>query len=163
MIEPFYSFADLRTVQGVLERAIKYAVYFKFINFLTIYSFICLRFALEKKCEVCCSSRTDARVHALSSSFHFDWQHSNEKLDIEYLLEKLNTKLNHAGAGIRVNNIEAVDADNFMAYRNVAFRSYLYRIAVRKRNIEQQIDPNEIGFPIEETDRCYFMKYIKHF
>jgi len=136
-IEPFYRFRDLRTVQGILENSLK-----------SIY---------KKRCDVCCSSRTDARVHALTTSFHADVEAdtncSFETLKLE-LLAALNVNLKYNRAAIRINDVELVDEANFMAHRNVENRKYLYRIAVKRA-------PSKIGdfiVPIEEVSRCYFIQ-----
>lgn len=59
------------------------------------------------------------------------------------------------GAAIRINSIETVDPTVFEAHRNIRRRGYLYRIAVRKRNVD---DLDAVPFPIEELDRCYFIE-----
>lgn len=129
----------MRTIQGTLERAMSV-------------------FKPYRKCEVCCSSRTDARVHALSSKFHVDLENDIERpIDAAVMIEKLNRKLRAIHASIRVLDVEMVDPNVFMAHRNVARRKYLYRIAVKtkKPTIGHQQDD---FFPVEEIDRCYILK-----
>ncbi|XP_031622428.1 tRNA pseudouridine synthase-like 1 [Contarinia nasturtii] len=139
MIEPYYRFRDLRTVQGVVELAIK-----KFF---------------KERCEVMCSSRTDARVHAIHSTFHFDVKQSGTKLQLETENEKmeiiatLNENLKYQNAAIRISDINRVDEKTFSAFRNVESRSYMYRIAITSRNKR-----GECIVPIEEVDRCYFVE-----
>lgn len=138
MIEPFYHFADVRTIQGTLERAMNV-------------------FKPYVKCEVCCSSRTDARVHALSSNFHVDLdQEGKQPIDAETMITKLNNKLETFHAPIRVLDVEMVDPNIFVAYRNVSKRHYLYRLAVKSNASRATND--EIMLPIEELDRCFFFE-----
>lgn len=118
------------------------------------------RHSFKKRCEVCCSSRTDARVHALHSTFHVDVPNpdgnatlcDNKKSEI---ITNLNYNLNILRAAIHVNDVEIVDASNFEAYRNVAERSYMYRIAVKPTS-----KSGEFNIPIEEVDRCYIIEYV---
>lgn len=111
-----------------------------------------LRSYFKERCEVSCSSRTDARVHALASTFHTD-----VKLNImpnkPDLIAALNINLKLARAAIRINDAELVDSTNFMAHRNVEHRTYLYRIAVKPKG-----KPGEFLVPIEEVDRCFFIE-----
>ncbi|XP_055310398.1 tRNA pseudouridine synthase-like 1 [Sitodiplosis mosellana] len=132
-IQPYYRYRDLRTIQGVLENAVK--CFFK------------------KRCTVCCSSRTDARVHALSSTFHIDVDREQlygeeEKYEI---IAALNDNLKWQKAAVRINAINLVDENSFEAYRNVENRTYLYRLAVQWRG-----KPKEP--PIEEIDRCFVVE-----
>lgn len=123
------------------------------------YYFICSS-VLNKRFEVGSASRTDARVHGLSSYFHLDCDHNNESpIDIQKLRNDLNAKLTYANAAIRVNHIEPVDINVFSAMRNVFSRSYLYRMAVHSPSENRPADANfHSYFPIEEVDRCYFVR-----
>lgn len=114
----------------------------------------------KKRCEVSCSSRTDARVHGLHSTFHVDVEHEGRLDDValsdtvkSQIISTLNDSLKVAKAAIRVNEVEIVDETNFMAYRNVKDRSYLYRIAVKPN-----AKTDEFNIPIEEIDRCFFIE-----
>lgn len=105
---------------------------------------------------MCCSSRTDARVHALNTTFHADVEDTNRSFETlkPELLAALNVNLKYNRAAIRINHVELVDEANFMAHRNVENRKYLYRIAVKRDS--SKID--NLTVPIEEVDRCYFIQ-----
>lgn len=140
-IEPYYNYSDTRTIQGVLEWI---------VNIL-----------FKKRCQVTCSSRTDARVHALASTFQIDIPNDVE-VDTDEMLTELNERLRHHKQSIRINDIEIVNNEQFSAFRNVLSRSYLYRIAIQKKSemCEHLVNYNEAFFPIEEVDRCYFIKFV---
>lgn len=123
------------------------------------------RSVVRKRCEVRGASRTDARVHGLSSYFHFDYDHGDHSaLDTLELISSMNTRLSVAKAAIRINTVELVDLNAFDAPRNVFSRSYLYRLAVPKeRPARTQSTSAGITFPIEEVDRCHFIKYGLHY
>lgn len=106
-----------------------------------------------------CSSRTDARVHALSSTFHVDIP-QNKVIDTEKMFDKMNMKLRYMGESIQISDIEIVDPKIFEAYRNAVSRSYLYRIAVRKKTLNDTLHrkQNSELLPIEEVDRCHFVE-----
>lgn len=140
-IEPYYKYSDVRTIQGVLERIVK--------------------MLFKKRCQVACSSRTDARVHALASTFQIDIPNDVE-FDTDEMMTEFNEKLTHLKHTIRINDIEIVNSEKFSAFRNVVSRSYLYRIAIRKKSElnTHLMNHNEALFPIEEVDRCYFIKFV---
>lgn len=140
-IEPYYSYSDIRTVQGVLERIVK--------------------MLFKKRCQVTCSSRTDARVHALASTFQIDIPNDIE-VDTDEMITELNEKLRQLKQSIRINDIEIINNGQFSAFRNVLSRSYLYRIAIQKKSElnTNLLNHNETLFPIEEVDRCYFIKFV---
>lgn len=71
------------------------------------------------------------------------------------MITNLNYNLNNLRAAIHVNDIEIVDASNFEAHRNVAQRSYMYRIAIKPT-----AKNGEFNIPIEEVDRCYVIEYV---
>lgn len=121
---------------------------------------MCFRFFFKKRCEVCCSSRTDARVHALESMFHVDVDqngtfNATQFDDEKYrMIASLNENLRIHNASIRVNDVDLVDKNTFMAYRNVESRTYLYRIAVPHGD-----KPNDqFTTPIELVDRCFVVE-----
>lgn len=116
-----------------------------------------IRRALDMKCSMGYAGRTDARVHALSTYFTFDYeQNENKPINIHELLVALNLELTRRNMEIRINNIEEVDENVFEAHRNVNFRRYVYRIAVKKPCENNGSDA--VAFPIEEVDRCYFIE-----
>lgn len=116
-----------------------------------------IRQFFKKRCEVCCSSRTDARVHALQSTFHVDVANEAKILITEDkkhdMIAGLNEKLKNLRAVIRIHDVEIVDETNFSAFRNVLDRSYMYRIAVKPK-----VNDEEYTIPIEELDRCYIIE-----
>lgn len=109
---------------------------------------------------MCCSSRTDARVHALQSTFHVDVKNDENisftKNNKHEMIARLNNNLKVLKAPIRINDVNIVDETNFSAYRNVLNRSYLYRIAVEQKQIH---DEHEHTIPIEEVSRCFIIEY----
>lgn len=134
-------------------------IFFKILNF-NIY-FKIFRHVFKKRCEVVCSSRTDARVHALQSTFHVDVPNIDENALLCddkkcEMIANLNGNLNILRAAIRVSDIEIVDQTNFEAYRNVAQRSYMYRIAIKPTG-----KIGEFNIPIEEIDRCFIIEYVE--
>lgn len=106
-----------------------------------------------------CSSRTDARVHGLHSTFHFDVKKDRVNLQLETEIEKLETiavlndNLKYNNAPVRISDIIRVDEKTFSAFRNVESRTYMYRIAITSKN-----KPGEYIVPIDEVDRCYFLE-----
>lgn len=69
------------------------------------------------------------------------------------MIANLNESLKIMRASIRIGDMEVVDETNFEAHRNVAKRSYMYRIAIKP--------PGKIGefsVPIEEVDRCFIIE-----
>lgn len=116
-----------------------------------------IRRTLDKKCLIGYAGRTDARVHALSTYFTIDYdQNGSKPIDNQELRVALNLELRRRNMEIRINNIEQVDQNLFEAHRNVNFRRYVYRIAV-KPPCEISGSDNVV-VPIEEVDRCYFIK-----
>lgn len=114
------------------------------------------RFLFKKRCEVNCSSRTDARVHALNSTFHVDVTDPRDEPfeTAKYeMMAVLNENFKYARGAVRVNDIEIVDATKFEAHRNVESRTYMYRIAIAPNDSEC----DEI-FPIEEVNRCHIIR-----
>lgn len=71
------------------------------------------------------------------------------------MIANLNYNLNNLRTNIHVNDIEIVDSTNFKAFRNVAERSYMYRIAIKPTS-----KVGEFNIPIEEVDRCYIIEYV---
>ncbi|XP_049866804.1 tRNA pseudouridine synthase-like 1 isoform X2 [Pectinophora gossypiella] len=109
--------------------------------------------------SVTLSSRTDGGVHALNSSAHFDLERfgSNiyEPTGITYNLNKFFYKND---ISIIVKKCLRVP-DNFNARYNAIRRTYLYRLAVLKDDVQL---PENVGMasciPIEEWRRCYFVR-----
>lgn len=136
---------------------IQWTFFLHWIKSIKTKKFYFCRSTLKQKCPVGYAGRTDARVHALSTYFEFDYKSKDDQpLDTQQLLGTFNTKLMHMNMAIRINSIEVVDKNIFEAHRNIRRRCYLYRIAVRK-----PIDgcSNDAIFPIEEVDRCFFIEW----
>lgn len=116
-----------------------------------------IRHFFKKRCEVCCSSRTDARVHALQSTFHVDVADAENATLTEdtksEMISLLNYNLGILNAAIRINDVDIVSETNFSAYRNVLKRSYMYRFAIKPKGNE-----DEFTIPIEEISRCFFIE-----
>ncbi|XP_037535097.1 tRNA pseudouridine synthase-like 1 [Nematolebias whitei] len=95
------------------------------------------------------SSRTDAGVHALSNSAHFDLQRRNNMPPFtEYtLVEALNSHL--STEQIRVTRAHRVPSD-FHARFRARSRTYLYRIALGVSNYNH--------LPLTECDLCWGLR-----
>lgn len=65
----------------------------------------------------------------------------------------MNDNLKYQGASIRINDVELVDQNTFMAYRNVKSRKYLYRLAITPKT-----KPSDVTVPIEIIDRCFVIE-----
>lgn len=91
------------------------------------------------------SSRTDAGVHALCNSAHFDLQRKDNKdpFTEEILTDALNFHLREQQ--IRVNRAVRVSLD-FHARYKVQSRTYLYRVA---------LGPSKFQFPLSESELCW--------
>lgn len=129
-------------------------------NIIKLICYIFCRHFFKQRCEVCCSSRTDARVHALQSTFHVDVKNQNEITftdDIKRdMIAGLNGNLKILKAAIRINDVDIVDDKTFSAFRNVQCRSYMYRIAVKPKGTQ-----DDLVLPIEEISRCYIVEYVE--
>lgn len=117
-----------------------------------------IRFCFKKRCPVSCSSRTDARVHAINSTFHVDVEEDcnlkiSSDIDKFKMIATLNDNLKFQRAAIRVNEIDVVDENTFMAHRNVESRTYLYRLAIIPKK-----KPDDFAIPIEIVDRCVIIE-----
>lgn len=98
---------NLRTVQGEIEEALK-----RISN---------------KKVDLQSSGRTDAGVHAISQTAHFD-------LDMIITLYKLKTALNgYTGEDIYIKNVKEID-DNFHARYMAKKKEYIYKINIGEYN-----------------------------
>lgn len=133
---------DRSTIQGLLEHSLKQ---FKPVN----------------EIKLILSSRTDAGVHALQSTVHVDLERANgQPYDPNVITYLLNRNFYHSSNHIRVLN-SIIVPDTFHCRYNAKSRSYVYRIAVAKENINPEIDVKAHYFnyiPIEEIDRCYFIQ-----
>ncbi|XP_067443917.1 tRNA pseudouridine synthase-like 1 isoform X2 [Thunnus thynnus] len=92
------------------------------------------------------SSRTDAGVHALSNSAHFDLQRKNDKPPFteDILVEALNF---HLGTEqIRITHAHRVP-DDFHARFRALSRTYVYRIALGVSHFSQ--------LPLTDRDLCW--------
>lgn len=133
-------YPDPQSVQGLMEIAL---LKFKSLNYPL--------FIL--------SSRTDGGVHALNSSAHFDLEKYGgsiyEPNNITYQLNKYFFKNN---ISIYVKKCLRV-SDDFNARRKAISRTYLYRLAVIKKDI---VIPEYVSIasyiPIEEWKRCHFLR-----
>lgn len=95
--------------------------------------------------SVLVSSRTDAGVHALRNSAHFDLQRKDNKPPFteEILMEALNYHLRQEQ--IRVTGAQRV-WDDFHARFDARSRTYVYRIA---------LGPSKFQFPLSESELCW--------
>ena len=103
------------------------------------------------------SGRTDAKVHALKQSFHFDIE---KDIDKDRLLYSMNQILPE---DIKLLSIDVVNED-FSARFNVKEKTYVYRFNVGEediflRNYEYQIKQN---IDIEKIKSCLHLFVGKH-
>lgn len=75
-------------------------------------------------------------------------------------MNDLNSRFKYLRESVRINKVEIVDSEIFDAHRNAVSRSYVYRIAVKNKSIQDDLHTkqNEILLPIEEVDRCHFIE-----
>lgn len=158
-IAPYYNFGDQSTVQGAFEWALK-QLYPKFgecdietaSRFISIF---CPAFAYQNSNSI---FRTDAGVHALHSTLQIDFN-GQKPITANVLTRELNKRFNYTNTIIRVLKTETFDASTFHVRDDVAQRSYLYRLAVARKLFDSvDAKTNDAFQPIEEMDRCYFIK-----
>ncbi|KAL4714162.1 hypothetical protein ACJJTC_008516 [Scirpophaga incertulas] len=132
--------ADVESVQGRIE-----------LGLLKLKSLIYPRIVL--------SSRTDGGVHALSTVAHFDLErYGTNFFDPHYITYALNKFFFETESSIYVKNCLRT-ADNFNARFHAISRTYLYRFAVLKPNINLPENESIASYiPIEEWKRCYFTR-----
>ncbi|XP_072944423.1 tRNA pseudouridine synthase-like 1 [Epargyreus clarus] len=109
------------------------------------------------------SSRTDGGVHALNSSAHFDLEPTGaRKYYPEKIVYDLNTFFWKTNTPILVKRCIRV-SDDFNARYLALSRTYLYRLAILKKDVEllENTCISQI-IPIEELDRCHFLR-IRNF
>ncbi|XP_050305137.1 tRNA pseudouridine synthase A [Anthonomus grandis grandis] len=129
---------DPCTVQGRVEMGLKY------INSGT-------------ETPVHMASRTDADVHALNTTCHFDiYRPTKIILEPSNIIYELNLYFRKKKAPIRILNCKVVPP-NFRVNANIASRTYLYRIAVGKYGDCAIQSPLLHFIPIEELRRRYFI------
>ena len=125
---------NLRTVEGCLEEAVSY------LN-------------KQTPTKVHSSGRTDAGVHALHQSAHFD-------LNINNTIDKIKRGLNsNLPEDIHINNVYKVD-DEFHARYCAKKKEYIYKINVGEYN---PIDRNYIYQYNKELDINAMKEAIKYF
>jgi len=132
---------DIHSVQGVIELALQRLRSVNEINSVT-------------------SSRTDAGVHALSTTIHVDLERQDKKAyNPFYITSYLNNTFFRYEIPIRVNSTYLIPTDlNFHCRYNAIGRTYLYRLAVLKPSASSHLDTIAHFVPIEETDRCFFLQ-----
>ena len=112
----------VRTVQGIIEQA-----------------FQCIK--LVDRSRLTLASRTDAGVHALANTLHFDAVYSKEHMresrepDPQMFLLGLNTVLDRWNEPIRIWRAERVPPD-FNCRSAAISREYLFRLAVMKPSVK---------------------------
>ncbi|XP_066247748.1 tRNA pseudouridine synthase A [Euwallacea similis] len=127
---------DPSTVQGALEMGLKY-----------IHPI--------QDTVVIMASRTDAGVHALNTTCHFDlYRPNNNILDAVTIMWGLNKFFYKQEVPIRILNSKIVPP-NFHSRTNAISRTYLYRIIVGKCDLEKSAPFGHFA-PIEEVNRAHF-------
>ncbi|XP_023952533.2 tRNA pseudouridine synthase-like 1 isoform X2 [Bicyclus anynana] len=116
-------------------------------RYLTFFSYIGTKFS------------TDGGVHALNSSAHFDLDRKGDNIyDPHYITYEMNKFFFHNELSIYVRKCLRVN-DNFSARFNAVSRTYLYRLAVLKPEVEEEEKGVIASFiPIEEWKRCHFIR-----
>ena len=106
------------------------------------------------------SFRTDAGVHALQSSVHVDLQKvGGGYFHPSNITIALNHHFHEKWLPIRIINTIRIP-ETFHCRYNAKSRTYLYRLAVIKRDTEEDFEGHHYlrYQPIEELDKCYFIK-----
>lgn len=138
-------FQDPDSVQGILEIA-------------------CKRFKPTNDPQVYVSSRTDKGVHALLSSAHVDLESpTGGGYAPEILTIGFNRYFEKAKVGLRVQKCQLVP-DTFHSRHSAKYRTYLYRLAVRKQDAPtiQKSGFNYLAeIPFSEWKRCHFIQNPK--
>ncbi|XP_059061772.1 tRNA pseudouridine synthase-like 1, partial [Achroia grisella] len=134
------NYPDPQSIQGLMELALLKLKSLNYPNFTL-------------------SSRTDGGVHALNCSAHFDLERYGANIyepnNITYQLNKFFYKNNFA---IYVKNCLRV-SDDFNSRRKATSRTYLYRLAVLKKDITLPENVSIASYiPVEEWRRCYFLR-----
>ena len=123
---------DLTTIQGILEAG--------------------LRKLKPKQSPVFySSSRTDAGVHGLCSTGHFDLDHPTMKYDPHQITSSLNQFLKDNHLNVKIHKTLKV-SDDFSARYDPISRTYLYRLLVLNEN-KKMLDFNR-HIPQAEQDKC---------
>ncbi|XP_054720941.1 tRNA pseudouridine synthase-like 1 [Uloborus diversus] len=130
------------TIQGILESALK---------------------TIDSKTEPLSAfaSRTDKGVHALMNTCHVDLEHkiSGEVFQPSYIKSKVNSYFKQNNEEIILTNV-AVVPDNFHARKSAKCRSYIYRLAILKPelNLNYSNKPSFVEYlPITEINRCHIV------
>ncbi|XP_035221492.1 tRNA pseudouridine synthase-like 1, partial [Stegodyphus dumicola] len=105
------------------------------------------------------ASRTDKGVHALVNTFHAELVHSisGEVFQPHFITRRLNSYLKDNNHEILVAKT-CVVPDTFHARHDAKWRSYIYRLAVLKPEINAKFSLNgsyEEYLPVSEVNRCH--------
>ncbi|XP_028172181.1 tRNA pseudouridine synthase-like 1 [Ostrinia furnacalis] len=109
--------------------------------------------------QITLSSRTDGGVHALCSSAHFDLDRYGAKIyDPPHICYVLNKYFYNTNSSIFVKKCLRVP-DDFNARFKALSRTYLYRLAVLKKDkVLPEHSCIASHIPIEEWKRCHFTR-----
>lgn len=85
---------------------------------------------------------------------------NDNRIDPNEIIYSLNRKFAFKNIDLRANSIEPIEND-FDIRGNVAFRTYLYRLAVLKNQYKHIGMKNKAIFrPLEEYNRCLYIEYV---
>uniref|UniRef100_A0A3B4A8R2 tRNA pseudouridine synthase n=1 Tax=Periophthalmus magnuspinnatus TaxID=409849 RepID=A0A3B4A8R2_9GOBI len=124
----------------------RYLIFFQYIGtkYRLVQVFSILRLRPENHVSLYVSSRTDAGVHALSNSAHFDLQRKNKAPFTEEILrDAINFHLREQS--IRVTRAVRVPLD-FHSRFQAQSRTYLYRVA---------LGPDKTQIPLSDSELCW--------
>ncbi|KAH1009118.1 hypothetical protein HUJ04_001529 [Dendroctonus ponderosae] len=128
---------ELSTVQGAIEMGLKY------LN-------------PARDTVVCMASRTDAGVHALNTTCHFDFcQPFYAILEPDAITLRLNKFFVKSDNPIRILSTKIVP-DDFHCRYNAISRTYLYRIIIEEKKQDNDLTATYF-MPIEETNRAFYV------
>ncbi|CAG9760000.1 unnamed protein product [Ceutorhynchus assimilis] len=101
------------------------------------------------------ASRTDAGVHALNTTCHFDLHRPVESVyEPNQLTYRLNKFMAYKEVPIRILDTKLVP-DDFHCRQNAVSRTYLYRLIIGRHD-QEKLNSCSHFMPIEEHNRAYF-------
>lgn len=127
-----------------------------------------LKWIINSRCLSVYYCRTDAGVHALHTTVHVDIEkRTGHEIKPEHVTHALNKHFKKGNIEIRILNTEHVP-DTFHCRYGVNQRTYLYRLAVSKKNYLPDTDSDsrqkqflQKFIPIEEQFRCFYLLWVR--
>lgn len=102
---------------------------------------------------------TDSGVHALHNIFGLTLEPIEDiKIKPEYIVGSLNKKFEFKRIDMRALSAEPI-ADDFIIRKNVAQRTYLYRLAIIKQKYKKlDMKDRVLSRPLEDLNRCLYIE-----